>query len=438
LTLSGVWAFVATGYAFYDSYGFAIIDIWIAPLLWLGEVELFLWLKNKWGDKPFMVKLFKGLQKGIKWILIQYVFLAPFIVLAFLLTEVLDYMCEEDAYPIFQFTLLGFTYSIPFCTLLFAWWESFLPDRKYRWTYIIPWAAIVIIGIISASFSSYITENNLNVFHKICLITGGALVPVFGACIQNFIWFIRRVKHKNKIRKRMRASTTMFLCLAAITLIAFTNSCTKKSNDKQQEYSRKEIIYGIDVSHHNGKIDWKKVHDEYTNLQFVYIKCTEGTTYKDQTCITNAKEAKKQGFLIGGYHYFKMTSSAHCQFQNFKSMLDLMKTDLIPMVDVETFDGKEKQEGQDSLQVLLNLLEQEYGVTPMIYGTNHSYNKYCAPRFNKYPLYIGRHGDKPPVITGSGHYTIWQYTDKGIMRGIKKKVDLCQFHPKKTINDILL
>ena len=47
LAITGVGSFLATGYAFYDSYGFAIIDIWIAPLLWLGEVELFLWIENK-------------------------------------------------------------------------------------------------------------------------------------------------------------------------------------------------------------------------------------------------------------------------------------------------------------------------------------------------------------------------------------------------------
>ena len=199
LTISGVWAFLATGYAFYNSYGFAIIDIWIAPLLWLGEVELFLWLVNKWGDKPFMVKLITGLQKGIKWILIQYVVLA-LIVLVFLLTGVLDEL-SEDADAAFHFTLLGFAYSLPFCTLLFAWWNSFLPDRKHYWTILVPWVVIVIIGILSASFSSYIAENGLNVFHKICLIAGGALVPAFGAGIQSFVWLIRIIGHKNKIRK---------------------------------------------------------------------------------------------------------------------------------------------------------------------------------------------------------------------------------------------
>ena len=108
------------------------------------------------------------------------------------------------------------------------------------------------------------------------------------------------------------------------------------------------------------------------------------------------------------------------------------------MVDVETADGKDVKELQDSLSVLLNLLENYYGVKPMIYGTIRSYNNYCAPRFNNYPLYIGRYGKKVPVVNGPSHYTIWQFTDKAQVDGIEKPVDLCLFHPSKNIDDIKL
>lgn len=108
------------------------------------------------------------------------------------------------------------------------------------------------------------------------------------------------------------------------------------------------------------------------------------------------------------------------------------------MVDVETDDGYSKKEMQDSLQVLLNLLEKEYKVRPMIYGTQRSYNTFCAPRFNHYPLYIGRYGENAPIVKGPSHYTVWQYTDKGELPGINKKVDLCRFHKGKGLKDILM
>lgn len=195
---------------------------------------------------------------------------------------------------------------------------------------------------------------------------------------------------------------------------------------------------GIDVSRHQGTIEWDKVSGKLPSNAFVYIKCTEGASYTDPMWRKNAVEAKKAGLLVGGYHFFRMTSSAHDQFENFKKALSIISIDLIPMVDVETSDKHSKKELQDSLQVLLNLLEKEYKTAPMIYGTQRSYNTYCAPRFNHHPLYIGRYGKNAPVVNGPSHYTVWQYTEEGELNGIKKKVDLCRFHKDKGLKDILL
>lgn len=197
-------------------------------------------------------------------------------------------------------------------------------------------------------------------------------------------------------------------------------------------------VDGIDVARYQKEINWTQVSKSLKPSSFVYIKCTEGATYTDPMYEENARAAKKSGLHVGGYHYFRMTSSAHEQFKNFKKALDIIPFDLIPMVDVEGNDGKPKKELQDSLQTFLNLLEKEYGKKPMIYGTQRSYNTYCAPRFNKYCLYIGRYGKDAPVVNGPSHYTIWQYTEKGKVHGIKTTVDLCKFHPEKDIKDILL
>ena len=188
-------------------------------------------------------------------------------------------------------------------------------------------------------------------------------------------------------------------------------------------------IKGIDVSHHQGNIDWKKVKKSRPNLAFVYVKCTEGKDYVDPRFKANVKGAADQGYKVGAYHYFRMTSSAHDQFESFKSQMDVVPIDLIPMVDVERDDGKPRKELQDSLQVLLDLLEAAYGKEPMIYGTNRSYNEFCAPEFNHYPLYIGRYGKNKPVVTGPSHYMIWQYSESAKIPGIPKSVDMCRFHP---------
>lgn len=192
---------------------------------------------------------------------------------------------------------------------------------------------------------------------------------------------------------------------------------------------------GMDVSHHNGKITWKKVVGE--GVDFVYIKATEGATYTD-TCFSKFwKGAKDAGLKVGAYHYFRMTSSVSDQFSNFRKALSGLESDLRPMVDVETADGKPVAAVRDSLRRFLSLIEKEYNVTPMIYATNRSFNEICGNEFERYPKYIGRYGSDVPVIKGRSHYTVWQYSEKGRISGVEKEVDLCKFHPDCGMDDII-
>ncbi len=97
-----------------------------------------------------------------------------------------------------------------------------------------------------------------------------------------------------------------------ITLLCFVvESCTNKQPQAQSlapEKSAKIIkaesvqFDGIDVSHHQRNIDWNKVAT-YTNIQFVYIKATEGTTFKDPKYVYNTNEARRNGLKVGSYHF---------------------------------------------------------------------------------------------------------------------------------------
>lgn len=221
-----------------------------------------------------------------------------------------------------------------------------------------------------------------------------------------------------------------------LSIQCFSEGYWDANNEKSFKAEDQPDVTGIDVSHHQGDIDWNKVKRAQPKLAFVYIKCSEGKNYVDPKFKENADGAAAVGYKVGAYHYFRMTSSAHEQFDNFRVQMDAVHIDLIPMVDVERSDGKPRKELQDSLQVLLNLLEEAYGKKPMIYGTNRSYNELCAPEFNHYPLYIGRYGKNKPVVTGPSHYTIWQYSENARIPGIPKPVDMCRFHPARTVKDI--
>ena len=219
---------------------------------------------------------------------------------------------------------------------------------------------------------------------------------------------------------------------------ACSENCQCQVNTAMKQTDMSNDGFGIDVSHHNGEIDWNLLKSKQ-DLMFVYVKATEGATHIDVNFKENFKGAKDAGYRTGSYHFFRMTSSAHAQFDNFhRAMASVGRQDLIPMVDVETSDKHSVAELQDSLKAFIQLVKDHYGVYPMIYGTNRSYNTYCGPEFNKYHLYIGRYGAKAPVVRGVGTYTIWQYSEKGKLPGIPKPVDLARFHPDHSVEEILL
>jgi lysozyme len=198
--------------------------------------------------------------------------------------------------------------------------------------------------------------------------------------------------------------------------------------------NKKQDSFGIDVSHHNGKINWGQVPD----VEFVYVKATEGATYVDPMYQQNIKGARAKELRVGAYHYFRTTSSVQKQFENYKEHVKKRDIDLIPMVDVEECKKWSTVQFQDSLMRFIQLIKAHYGKAPMIYSVNTFYNRYCAPRFNKYHLMIGRYGSDEPFIKGRGTYTIWQKSQTGKLSGISKNVDIDFFRKNVSVNDILL
>ena len=194
---------------------------------------------------------------------------------------------------------------------------------------------------------------------------------------------------------------------------------------------------GIDISSHQGKIDWEKVSSD-KDIRFVYIKATEGSTYRSPHYPDNITEARRSGLLVGSYHYLTTTSPIDRQFKNFSTFALKNIQDLIPMLDVEVRGNWSRSQLIDSVGKFCNLVERHYGVKPMLYSTMGFYNKNLTPHFNKYHLYIGRYSSEEPEINWEGKYNIWQYSESGIIPGIDAYVDLCRYHSDGWLDEILL
>lgn len=71
-------------------------------------------------------------------------------------------------------------------------------------------------------------------------------------------------------------------------------------------------ITGIDISSHNGDIDFDRLVRD--SIDFVMIKATEGTTFKDSRFQSNYRQARDAGIkAVGAYHFSGLTPTARCR-----------------------------------------------------------------------------------------------------------------------------
>jgi lysozyme len=184
-------------------------------------------------------------------------------------------------------------------------------------------------------------------------------------------------------------------------------------------------VRGLDVSHHQGEIDWEKVWKE-KEFRFVYIKATEGKNLVDKRFKANWTGAKKQGFKVGAYLFFSTKSTGKEQAAHFIRTVPKEPDSLPPVIDVEIHLGHDKRKVRNELETLRSALERYYGKRPVFYVTYDTYNTYIKDDFVGHPVWI-RDIWKHPDLDGRG-WLFWQYGNRGHVEGIGTYVDLNVFH----------
>ena len=188
-------------------------------------------------------------------------------------------------------------------------------------------------------------------------------------------------------------------------------------------------VHGIDVSHHQGVIDWevvKATEKEEFPIRFVFMKATEGGDYKDRRFAENFSQAGEVGLVRGAYHFYNPHTDPIRQADFFISQVKLKKGDLAPVLDIER-KPRDKAQLQADLKRFLDRLEQHYGVKPIIYTSYKYKTRYLdAPEFNAYPFWIAHYYVDSLVYGGAWQF--WQHTDYGMVPGIDGSVDLNVFN----------
>lgn len=232
----------------------------------------------------------------------------------------------------------------------------------------------------------------------------------------------------------MKKKIAIFVpCIILIILITvgllFYTGTIWFNNPSRDDYP----IRGVDVSKYQGNIDWDVLSSE--DIQFAYIKATEGSTYVDGFWEINYKNALGTGLRIGAYHFFSFESDGLTQADNFISAVPKNDELLPPVVDFEFYRDYEKNppdvnKTRKNLNELLLKLEQYYGVKPVIYATEKSYKTYLCNTYNHYDIWIRSIFTKPELPDGR-QWTFWQYSSRETLKGYsgeEKFIDMNVFN----------
>lgn len=178
-------------------------------------------------------------------------------------------------------------------------------------------------------------------------------------------------------------------------------------------------VQGVDVSAHQGNIDWEALKEQ--DVQFAYLKSTEGSSFQDKQFQANWENAQKAGILTGAYHFFSFDSEGKTQAENFINAVPKTAGTLPPVVDIEFYGDKEqnrpsKAETAEILNELLDELETYYGVKPVLYATMKSYQAYLEDGYEEYPIWI-RDVIFCPSLPDGREWAFWQYSARYRLKG---------------------
>ena len=193
---------------------------------------------------------------------------------------------------------------------------------------------------------------------------------------------------------------------------------------------------GVDVSSYQEEVDFGKLREQ--GVEFAFIKATEGDTHVDESFAEKWAAALYAGVPAGAYHYFSYGVSGAAQAQNFIETVGELETGcLIPAVDMEltveeVYNPPEKSAVVMGLKAFLAVLEERYGVKPLIYAQRDYYEKYLKDDFGDYPRWA-RNVFYPVWVDAGDDWAVWQYSDRGQLEGYsgEKYIDLNVVNSKK-------
>ena len=190
---------------------------------------------------------------------------------------------------------------------------------------------------------------------------------------------------------------------------------------------------GVDVSDHQGDIDWEAVADDGIDFAIVrlgYRGYTEGGLYEDAYAEANLDGAEEAGLLVGAYFFSQaITEEEAIEEAEFViEILDGRELDLPIAFDheaVTSTTGRANDIDGEQLaacaKAFCETLE-EAGYETVIYGSSKDLDRYEGESFGNRLVWLAEYDYDGPVTEVD--FVLWQYTSSGEVDGIETEVDL--------------
>lgn len=189
---------------------------------------------------------------------------------------------------------------------------------------------------------------------------------------------------------------------------------------------------GIDISHYQneaGKIDWEKL--KASEYKFCFVKCTEGTTYRDRFYEENKKGARKAGLVFGAYHFARLKDPIQ-EADHFCDTVGDLEEGEIVILDFEV-DGANQV---DWCLKWLKKVEERLGFKPLLYTNearvkslnwqpvvDKNYGLWVA-KYASQVIYVPEYLQRKPVSDEWPFWAIWQFSSRAKVPGLVGNVDV--------------
>lgn len=186
---------------------------------------------------------------------------------------------------------------------------------------------------------------------------------------------------------------------------------------------------GIDVSEHNGAVNWQSIKD--SGIQFAIIRSSWGHFVEDKMLRRNVAECERVGMPYGFYHYsYSFNEETMIQEANgFANLIQEFRPTYPCYVDMEDADGFLANQGVVNNVALLTQIAKYFcdkvesvnyyaGIYANLYWFQ---TKLYSSELDPYDKWLAQWASAP---TWDKPFGMWQYTSDGSVPGSSSRTDM--------------